>query len=209
MRLKRHITEGVEELDLDNINTLIHKNCKQYLKLIGHRKPLFRGMDGNPEVGIKDVRKDRQPFGMSNEEADFLNAWLQKNGHARRDKSVMCTSDGEHVDTFGEPYYIFPLDPITKYTWFWSQDMNVEGDAGWNWDTLYAWMKDQMGKASNIQKSTLKKLKMPFEDFFTTNKEFNYAYDHGYEMWIDCDKYYFVLAGGWSKWDTVKKMVVK
>jgi hypothetical protein len=104
---------------------------------------------------------------------------------------------------------IFPLDPIGKYTWFHSQDMNIEGDVGWEWNTLPAWIKNQKGEATRIQQNTLEKLKMPFEDFFTTNKDFNSAYDREYEMWIDCDKYYFVLAGGWSKWDTVKKMVVK
>jgi len=208
MRLKRHIIEGVEEIDLNSINSLIHKNCKQYLKLLGHRKPLFRGMESQPHTGIKDVRKDRYPYGMSKEEADYLNAWLQKNGHARRDQSVMCTSDSDHIDIFGEPYYIFPLDPITKYTWFWSQDMNMDGDAGWQHNTLYAWKLTTNGEYI-VSDAILDKLKMPFEDFFTTNKDFNYAYDHGYEMWIDCDKYYFVMAGGWSKWDAVKQRVVK
>jgi len=213
MRLKQHINESQEELDLDNINTHIHKNCKQYLKLIGHRRPLLRGMSrdrlDDPYVGIKDVRKDRMPFGMSKEEANFLNAWLQKNGHARRDQSVMCTADSGHIETFGDPFMIFPLDPIKKYTWLHSQDMNIDGDAGWEWATLMAWMKNEKGEATDVQKNTLSRLKMPFADFFTTNKEFNYAYNNGYEMWIDCDKYYYVLTGGWSKWDAVRQMVVK
>jgi hypothetical protein len=205
MRLKQHINETI---DFDNINVLIHKNCKQYLKLIGHHKPLFRGMESEPYIGIKDVRKDRKPYGMSSEEADYLNAWLQKNGHARRDQSVICTSDGDHVDIFGEPYYIFPLDHIAKYTWFHSPDMNMEGDAGWDYNTIMAWKLTTNGEYI-VNSNILDRLKMPFEDFFTTNKEFNYAYDHGYEMWIDCDKYYYVMAGGWCKWDVVKQMVVK
>ena len=160
-------------------------------------------------IGIKDVRKDRVPFGMSSEEAKVLNDWLQKNGHARRDQSVMCTSDSSHIETFGDPFMIFPLDPISKYTWFWSQDMNIDGDAGWEWRTLPSWVKDKKGEATDIQKNTLSRLDMPFEDFFTTNSNFRKAYSSGYEIWFDCKQYYYVTAGAWLKWDTVKQMVVK
>jgi hypothetical protein len=208
MRLRRHINES-EEFDLDNINSLIHKNCKQYLRLISGKTPLLRGMKSerldDPFVGIKDVRKDRMPFGMSPTEANFLNDWLQKNGHARRDKSVICTSDKEHIEVFGDSYMIFPLDPIKKYTWLHSQDMNLDGDVGWEWSTLMSWMKNEKGEATDIQKNTLSRLKMPFSDFFTTNNEFKYAYDRGYEIWIDCDKYYYV--GTKSKWNTSKQEV--
>lgn len=200
MRLTEYIMEddgvkyymGVQDGEL--YHNFIEKNCKQYLRLLKGRAPFYRGMKGNDHFGIKNVRKDRQPFGMAPQEAEILNKWLQKHGHARRDQSVMCTSDYEHTDTFGRAYMIFPLDPIKKFTWFNSKDMNMDGDYGWEWNTIPAWVAKQNGNIDRVQQELLDNLKMPFEDFFTTNKQLDVAYNNGYEVWFDCEKYYFLQA---------------
>ena len=31
------------------------------------------------------------------------------------------------------------------------------------------------------------------EKFITSNKGFDEAYKQGYEIWVECDKYYFIL----------------
>lgn len=215
MRLSQYINEGHEEFPFgEDINESIHKNCKQYLKLIKGLNPLYRGMDAPYDIGIKDVRKDRTPFGMNVDEALVLNHMLQKNGHARRDKSVMCTSDDDHLELFGHPYLIFPLDRIKKYTWFDGPDVNMEGHSGWTDSTIPAWVASVVGPndwtdwSGNNVDHVLDKLEKPVEKFFTTNKGFNRAHKHGYEMWIECDKYYYVDTH-LSKWDKNKQMFVR
>jgi hypothetical protein len=209
MRLKQHINEaqGDEFPSGDDINTAIHNDCKQYLKLIRGVYPMYRGMYGEYNLGTKKVRKDRKPFGMSNNDASLLNKMLQKNGHARRDKSVMCTSNATHLELFGDPFFIFPKDKLKKYTWFEGKDINMDYDVtGWQEETIEAWI--EVSKPTSQQDPhiapyyrMLDKLKKPFEEHFYTNKGFKTAHRNGWEMWIECDEYYYasIFEFKWNK----------
>ncbi|MCK5015586.1 MAG: hypothetical protein KAS32_00825, partial [Candidatus Peribacteraceae bacterium] len=161
--------------------------------------------------GIKDVRKDRTPYGMSKDEADYLNKWLGSNGHARRDQSVLCTANKQHVELFGNGYMIFPLDTIKKYTWFEGSDINIEQDrTGWEQMTVPAWMSVSGGDSyvgGELADQVMSKLTKPFDKFFHTNKGFDTAHKKGYEMWIDCKQYIFVDAD-WHDWDKTKQVLV-
>lgn len=214
MRLRQHLNEAYQsEIYKEYINDNIHTHCKQYLKLIKGKNPLYRGIDVFWDSGIKDVRKDRRPFGMEIDEADYLNDWLQKNGHMRRDKSVMAISNPEDLDLFGEPYHFFPLDPIKGYTWAETKDLNmVDQRTGWSDFTVRAW---KMKKNNEISiddewvfrmEGELKGLKKPFEDYFHTNKGFNTAYKNGYEIWFNCVRYYFVTTN--IPWDKNKQIFI-
>jgi hypothetical protein len=195
MRLIKHINEAVEsEIYFENINDEIHKNCKKYLKLIKGGLPLFRGLDSNYHIGIKRVRKDRKPLGMSKEEADFINKWLEKNGHSRRDKSVMAIGNMDTIGLFGDTYYFFPIGNF-KYTWIKSKDINLnDPSTGWDKDSIGAWMRDVRGELApgDAADKILRKMNDDPEDYFFSNKGFETARKMGYEIWFECDRYYFV-----------------
>lgn len=200
MRLKQHITESFDlkkYIGDEEIETLITTNCKQYLRLLSGKEPFYRGMSESNNFGIKNVRKDRVPRGMSPQEADFLNKWLQSHGHARRDQSVMCTTNIDNLELFGREFLIFPIDPIKKYTWFQSPDMNLDGDFGWTFRTITSWFNKKSrkpGGLSDYDIETLEKLEMPFDLFFVTNKRIEVPHNNGYEVWFDCNKYYYLAA---------------
>ncbi len=202
MRLQKHLNEGFTsywDTPLDDINSRIHQYCKTYLRLIKGKLPLYRGMEtGNIDIGQKSVRKDRKPYGMDNDTARALNRMLQKNGHARRDKSVLVTSDEAHTEMFGKTYFVFPKDKM-KYTWIEVPDINmVDALTGWNPMTLNAWILIDLlngatlnPKMFDMYADALDDLKKPFENHFHTNKGFNTAYKNEFEMWIETDSYYF------------------
>ena len=203
MRLTQTLNEARtpvnEIINLDDLNERINKYCKSYLRLIKGKYPLYRGMApaeaSNGEIyrGMKGVRKDRTPYGMSKIEAQALNAMLQKNGHARRDRSVLVTSDKHHVDMFGSAYWVFPKDKM-KYTWVETKDINLEDNhSGFEMGTVEAWMYDEYDddRFGDRHQKILDRLHKPFKDHFHTNKGFKDAYNGEYEMWIECDAYYF------------------
>ncbi len=204
-RLEHFITEGITEFNerqLDDINTKIHKECKTYLRLIKGKIPLYRGMETRGvDIGLKTVRKNRKPTGMGEDEARALNKMLQKKGHARRDGSILVTSNKDHTYLFGSPYYVFPKDKM-KYTWIETADINISDDrVGWHQQTIDAWIQIILLKGElltpvrdRLYQGILDDLQKPFEDYFHTNKGFNTAYDNEYEIWIETDSYYFADA---------------
>lgn len=210
MRLKGFINESqIKELNENDTNTLIHKNCKQYLKLIKNMPtPFYRGIDNVHVIpfGIKKVRKDRVPNGMSVEEAIWLNNWLSKNGHSRRDESMMVTSDVDQVDLFGSPYYVFPLDPIKGFTFIRSLDVNLP-DRKTGWDemaTMKAMEIDRNGGDIDKEYRSLD-IEKPFSEYFVSNKRIEEAHKNGYELWFDCDSYYVVRE--WAIWNKRKQTI--
>lgn len=182
MRLQRHINERVSFISSEDINEAIHKNCKPYLKLIKGKNTLWRGLDTDLNMGEKQVRKDRYPYGMTRKEADHINNWLGKNGHNRRDQSVLCTSDRGWAETFGQEYMIFPVGKFS-YTWLKAQDANMD-DMYTGWSTDHLWAPPEI-----------------LEKYFTTDKGFDTAYTKMYELWINCKSYYYAWwqVGVWDK----------
>ena len=209
MRLKQRITEATERLiSIDYLNEHIHKDCKKSFSLIHGNQPMGRGLEGYYPIAIKNVRKDRKSIGMEQHEADALNKELQKHGHIRRDVSLFCTSMPENSGAFGRPYLVFPLDPIKGYTWIETQDINITS-GNWSSQIISAWynaeiMGSNKPQYSNILKANLKK---PFLEHFHTNTGFDTAYQHGYELWFECNKYYYLRMREYE-WDISKQMVV-
>lgn len=211
MRFKQHINEGYKRMKdgFEKLNDEIHKNCKPYLKLIKGQDPVYRGVQSNYPIGYKNVRKDRQPLGMDKEEADYLNNWLQKNGHTRRDRSMMVTSNYDNLELFGEPCYVFPMGQIKGYSWIGTYDINISDDEiGWNKMTIPAWYNIHTGNRYRgfENQEIMDELKQPFEDLFHTNSRWSYAVKQGYEMWIECDSYIFVQMCQFE-WDARTQMM--
>jgi len=221
MRLQQYIIDESRSVEIDNyyeLTKMIHKDCKPYLSLLGNKKPLYRGMDEDIDVGVKSVRQDRTPLGMYKIQANQLNKWLKKNGHVPRNKAVFATSNKHNVDLFGNTFYIFPIGKF-NYTFIKSKDINIEDiRTGWSDDILDIMFPTEAGQnffnipdfikhsykpsddcyslsADVIRIGDLKGrmscIENAFSKYFVTNKNFNEAYKEGYEIWFDCKKYYF------------------
>jgi len=218
MRFRQQIMESQADVmgssddsDIDDFNEVINKECKPYLKLLSQYKdPLYRGISGVPKNawGAKKTRKDRRPKQMPKNVADYLNGWLQKVGHARRDKSVLCSPSSELLRIFGAPFYIFPAGKI-KYTWVESSDINfVEPNTGWLGSATPEafWGFHNDGPNAFMDDSTLRNLKQPFKDYFHSD-DFTKGYTKGYEFWFECSHYYFAPLDEFV-WDNKYKVLV-
>ena len=198
MRFQEHINEDVVKLSLEEMNDLIQKNCKPYLKLIKGKDPMSRGMYTGGGSGEKDVRKDRKPKGMSGVEAKLLNTWLQKNGHNRRDQAVICISDPTRIALFGAEYRIFPKKNIS-YTYIDAHDANqYTTDSGWN-PNMLMWLREP---------DELYAFRKPFDEYFHTDKGWDNMYRKKYECWIKCKSYYFIQVNQYWEWNAYKQEVV-
>lgn len=209
MRLYKFLNEK-DILDLydqvQEFNDNVKKYCKPYLRLIKGKEPLVRGMSpkGDQFIDVQNVRKNRIPFGMTDSEANALNNWLEQNGHNRRDKSVMCKNakDPNKLLLFGTSVcYIFPIGNIS-YTFIRADDANLEDKrTGWDYDAI----TDHL-----IADENPNYLKLSFEEYFVTDRSFDDAYWNHYEIWINCDKYFYVNMSKLeilkSKWDGNKQI---
>jgi hypothetical protein len=217
MRLKQIIESSADIMgdsdsaDIDDFNEVIQKECKPYLKLISQSKePLYRGIAGvyADSWGSKKTRTDRRTRMMNKIVADYLNGWLQKNGHARRDKAVICSPRDETLRLFGPSFYIFPAGKI-KYTYVESEDINfVNSESGWGGTTSpdAFWGFHNDGPNAYMDDSTLRKMKQPFKNYFHSNN-FKKGYNKGYEFWIECSHYYFAPLDEFV-WDDKYKALV-
>ena len=219
MRLKGYINEGKIQ-DLSNfppeeIVKQIKTNCKKYLKLLGNKHPVYRGMNirgdtiGSSVIGTKVVRQNRNPQGTEPKAFKFVNQWLDKKGWPRRDKSVICTSDDGYAASFNELYYIFPVDSNYGYAWVESQDFNDQHiemyseKRIWGSDFVESSVNGQYygdfigyedGEANAIEH---------LNKFVHGNKRFNTAYSNEYEIWFDCKQFYYlrddIVSGNYTK----------
>ena len=185
--------------DISDLNDKIQQNCKQYLRLIQGKDPLFRGMDMDDHYGKKKVRKNRMSQGMSDELFKEFNKWLEKNGHNRRDKSISVITDPEHAETFGRAYYVFPLDKMS-YSFVKAMDINMD-------DPRTDWSPNLLRQHLNVSEENNRDL----GSFFFTDKGFDKAYKNNFEIWINSDSYYYISAPflkGIAKWDQNKQRFV-
>lgn len=194
MRLQQYINENIEHFlnkMSSDIQKVIRKDCKKYLKLVKSTGPFFRGSIVNfnfGEILKKNVRQDRHPQGTSDINFKRLNKWLDKNGHVRRDKAVSATSDEGNSMDFGVSYLFFPIGNF-NYTWIKAFDVNLDDNStGWvqrNIDYFFDYDDEYYLKMSD-------KDKKKFPKWFTTNKGIKTAHNNGYEIWFDCKSYYLI-----------------
>lgn len=198
MRLKEYITENdnirdefIEQLNVNQLSILIKRNCKPYLKLLKKREPLFRAMqfyDGN--IGLWKVRKNRNPKMMTNDLFKILNQYLKKRELPLRSKSMICTSDEHHTRTFGgDTFFVFPKGNF-KFAMVKSNDINYSRSM-WDLSELSKLAFEYLKYKDN---NDLDRLYTLFDISIDGNsqKAFDEAYKNGYEMWFDCDSYYYV-----------------
>jgi phage-related protein len=93
MKFKQYLNEAGKAItDINEFNDLVHKKCKPYLNLIKPlQHPFIKGMLPEYDTGIKKVRQHRSPSGTDRIVFKRLNDWLQKNGHNRRDNSLITS----------------------------------------------------------------------------------------------------------------------
>jgi hypothetical protein len=208
MRLINHINEGTLDVPFEDINKMIHRDCKEYLRLIKGKEPLMRGMftHSKEPIGVKDVRKDRIPSGTDEKAFKVINNWFQKNGHNRRDRAVITSTNKQNIKMFGKPFFIFPADPMS-YTWVEAIDFNISDySTGWNRMAPEAFASIIRGYSTEEDMDHI--LKRPFGDYIHTDEGFDIAYKKGYEFWIRTEMYYYVRMKSYG-WDKNKQMVVE
>lgn len=223
MRYKKYLNESYVYLpdEINKINKMIQSNCKEYLSLIKGIDPLFRGMTNIAKVfGIKDVRQDRKNHGnLTTSQYNRFNDWLEKNGHNRRDNTVICSSDTDWVSTFGMPYMIFPMGNIS-YTWMESKDFNVEnGESGWQYNAAGRFIdynpeyhnmfsKDKKDTSLTFDTDYREHLRKPIKNYFHTDRGFKVGYRKEYEFWIKCKQYVYVRDDDTIVWDSKYQVIV-
>ena len=219
MKFKQYINE-VKIVDI--LNNSIHTNCKQYLSVINGLPPIYRGMvrkrHSDQNWGIKYTKKYRRALGATKKnDIKKFNAWLEKNNHNRRDQFiVMGTFDIERARLFGATYMIFPIGDIS-YSWMDAYDFNIDDiETGWRYEAPGKFITyDPTYRklfynyvTTDMTFDTDPKLKMdkPIIEYFHTDEGLRTAYKEGYEIWINCGKYYFVIDNRLFEWDKQKQM---
>lgn len=192
MKFLNYITENLrEDMTIEEINSLIQKDCGYYLNLIKNDHIFKRGLQKHINLhGKKQVRQDRKPRGMNSDAFKKFNKWLDQNGHVRRDKAVIAAniSDGLFENLFGNVYYIFPIGKF-DYTWLMAEDMNIKDyKTGWYEYAVENFFTQGEKTFDDDPKINLNK---PFREYFTTNKNWYVAWKNKYEIWFSCKEYYY------------------
>lgn len=222
MRLRQYINEAKNIMYKSQVTPIISpipedfyrdikKDCKEYLNLVNrYNAKFYRGMCDTHDFGRKSIRKDRLPHGMSKEKSENLNKFLISNGHADRSKSLLATSNKKYSMNFGRPFIIYPVGEF-KYTWINKKDINIHED----WDDLeifalnmvslnkpfydeeFLWWLERKFNVKNIEEKDRfeKKLGSIIKGMFTTNKGIEIAFKNAYEIWFECNNYYYEFSG--------------
>ncbi|MFW6046459.1 MAG: hypothetical protein ACOCP4_01565 [Candidatus Woesearchaeota archaeon] len=116
---------------------------------------------------------------------------MAENGHNRRDQSVIGTSKYKDLNIFGEPYFIFPIGDFS-YTYVKALDFNdPPSTRNLSNDEVNIYDDFLTGNPAIITSEVdaiLKKL-------IVTDKNIKEAERHYYEIWFNCDKYYYIYVG--------------
>lgn len=203
MRLTQYITEDreVKVENMDELVKLIKKDCKNYLKLLKGRVPLFRGMDVIQDyaVGLKRQRKNRKPRLMPKRSLVFIDEYLDKRLLASRKESMIATTDESRMQSFGNKRcFVFPKG-IFQFAMVRSSDMNFTSiKTGWTPNDIHRYIFEYYKSTDKYEREELRiKIYEILDSTIDGNsqKAFNEAYRQQYEMWFDCDEYYYVGVG--------------
>ena len=94
----------------------IKKDCQPYMKWLEKNKTHFcRGMKGKEMMGVRSVRKDREPKDTHQVFDRLLNLALKEAGVIPRSEGVFCTTDPLALSEYGPSYYIFPKGKFDFY----------------------------------------------------------------------------------------------
>ena len=219
MRLDRYLLEDeMASTYADIMVKKIQQKCKPYLKLLGSRNPLMRGMNveniiwspgSTSEAGGLNVRQDRvSKAGHDPAHMLKMNEWLESHNVARRDRSVIAISKpkGHSFAWFGPAHWIWPVGKF-KYAFVRSDDFNSSSRV-WFFSKFMAWLKyhsdkEEMEWEGKNEKGYVTKIKYKPIDDFVSNTKFNEAYSKGYEIWFECDSYLFAALEGTNRGPTI------
>lgn len=116
MKFKTYLNE-VNEKEINEVVSLIEKNCKEYLKYFYKNKTaLISGRKyENSDFIDKEIRKNREPLDSPLFLHEFLDSIFNKKfGKKLRSESMFCKSDGD-VRHYGNKYIIFPIGKYNLY----------------------------------------------------------------------------------------------
>ncbi len=189
MRLRSFINEvsDKERFQVAEFIKSIEKECKPYLKLLKGRSPMIRGMKNTDDMGVKPVRKDRtSKIGNSKETVKDINDYMDYIKAARRDRSVIAISEftSRMSQMFGQPYWIFPIGGF-KYTYIEAADFNY-GSNNFNSTSFLGYVKDRRWEDYDMDDYGWDR------EGIVVNRDFDEAYNKGYETWFECDRYYYI-----------------
>ena len=167
-----------KDIDIDKISKLIKRDCKKFLKE-SQKRPVYRGISERQfEFKKFKVRKDRKPTDMDISLHKDINTKFKELHGVKNIRSVSLFGTGsiEHVERYGEAYYIFP---IGNYTYWWSPkvvDLH---------DKLYFKNIYNIDDIVPENKEWLNKLLKSYID-----KDLPGAIKSGNEIMFLCDEYY-------------------
>ena len=190
MRLIQYINEDTNiNTTLPELYELLKKDCKKYLKLLKGRTPLYRSMKSSNFVGIKKQRKNRRTQ-MITSLLVIVDKYLKEKNLPLRTESMICTSNKNIRAIFGkDAYFIFPKDNF-KFAIIRSSDMNFSS-LNWNVDKLSDLATDYKNTPNKkIYNEIISMLDWGIDG--NSQSAFDEAYNKEYEMWFDCDEYYYV-----------------
>lgn len=195
MKFKSWLNENDIDVEPEFLDK-IKKDCQPYLKLLKKsnvKSPLFRGMNNRDFFGEEMVRKNRQPSGTSPYYFPLINKLLKKKGFPSRSESIIATFDKSHVSIFGSPYFIFPKGNF-KYAYFKGTDFNWISNRASPGDLEWKFSEIVKGRGfESIEKDT-EVINKSIDILMVNNKNLLDAYKKGYEIWVDCNEYYYISA---------------
>lgn len=116
MRLQHYLTEGYKSISENEINALIAKDCKPYLKQIKNEY-LYRGMKSDFDAFKAVPRKNRMPkdtpivmHNLFDDIIQKLYAWKP------RSQGVFATGGKNQAGIYGSIYKIYPIGNF-KFLW--------------------------------------------------------------------------------------------
>lgn len=194
MRLTQYITEDTNiNVTVPELADILKKDCKKYLKLLKGRIPLFRGMSSHNLVGLKKQRKDRKAVMMIKNLLTIVNKYLKEKNLPLRTESMICTSDESRARNFfgSNTYFVFPKDNF-KFAIVRSSDINFSS-SNFKWDVTelsHMASKYSVEQDDEIYNKIISMLDYGLDG--NSQKAFDEAYEKKYEMWFDCNEYYYV-----------------
>jgi len=116
MRLQHYLTEGYKPISEYDIDSLIQKDCKPYLRQIKD-KYLYRGMKISDEAIKGQPRMDRMPKDTALHMSKFIDEVCQKLfGWKPRSQGLFATGGSYQAGVYGQVYEIYPIGNF-KFLW--------------------------------------------------------------------------------------------
>jgi hypothetical protein len=113
MRLQQYILQESrsKQLDKQEAFSLIDKHCKDAVKAYFDGKRIYRGMHNkkdylyiDPKKFVRKSKNNANYYTLINDNAD---CWK---GYPKRSQSIICSTSVNDVQSYGNPYIVFPYD---------------------------------------------------------------------------------------------------